>query len=157
MTIYVDEPHEQKPEFLFNPTSDCIPEKTCVNVIKNFDLISFRGKLANVPTNYTVTLADVNKIIFIFGKDPTVESTLKPTTINHEPTLEPTPGSSTKTTTEPKTVPPEQTPSSGESNGNENNGGGHEQETIPTASSERLTATSIVVVLLGFFGQILAQ
>ncbi len=156
MTIYVDEPHEQKPDFLFNPTSDCIPEKTCVT--KNFDSIHFSGKLANVPMNYTAMLGDGSKIIFVFGKDPTTERTVKPTTINQEPTAETTPyNSTTKTSAEPKTVPPEQTPSSGESSSNENNGGGSEHKTVPITSSGELIATSIVVVLYWVFAQVLAQ
>ncbi len=136
---------------------DCLPEKTCVNVTKNFDSINFSGKLTNVPLNYMAKLGDGSKIIFVFGKDQTIESTVKPTTINQKPTAETPPNSTAKTTTEPKTVPPEQTPSSGQSSGNENNGNGNEQETVPTTSSGGLIATSIVVVLLGVFAQILAQ
>ncbi len=147
MTIYVDEPHEQKQEFQFNPISGCLPEKTCVNITKNIDSITISGKLTNVPTNYTATLEDGNKIMCIFGKDPTVESTIKPAPINQESTAESIPNSSAKTTTGTKTVPLEQI------NAYKNNANENEQKNIPTSSSERQIVSSTVVVQFGVFAQ----
>ncbi len=83
--------------------------------------------------------------MFIFGKDPTVESTIKPAPINQESTAESMANSSEKT------VPLEQT------NASENHANENEQENVPTSSSGRQIVSSTVVVLFGVFAQALTQ
>ncbi len=143
MIVYVEEAYDKKPDFDFSPSSESAHDKTCINVTRDGDSITFEGKLTQIPTKFAAALKNGTNFIFIFGKEAVVESTVQPNTEASQLTAIPE---------ETQSAPQEETTLSGEPNGNENSGstGGGDHDTVPTTSSGSLGAASVVVLFFVF-------
>ncbi len=111
-----------------------------MEVSRDFDSITFDGKLTDVPIEYVASLKNNSKFTFIFGKKvtpPEESSTVHSTTL----------ATATEELVSQPPTPELPNPTS-ESNSNQESSDINEQETIPTTSGGSMGVGPIAVILL---------
>ncbi len=120
-----------------------------MDITKDFDSISFNGKLTESPIQYVATLKNESTFTFTFGKK--VELPVVPPDVQSTPLATATEAPVTKPSTSEQTKP------TSESSGNQDSSEKNEQETNPTTSGGGMNLGSIAVIMLAIFKPFFTQ